>query len=88
MCEVPQRRDMGAQMRIVGKQRLAAGGQRAIDDPVVRSQRFGLAAEQQIAHDGIPGDALRESRRPRLTIVVQAFSASARTIDMPRARRR
>ena len=39
--EIPERRHVGAEVRIVGEQRLAAGGQRAVDHPVVRAERFG-----------------------------------------------
>ena len=38
--EVPERRHVRAEMRVVGEQRLAACGERAVDDPVVRAERF------------------------------------------------
>ena len=44
--EIPERGNVRAEMRIVGEQRLAARRQRAVDDPVVRSERFGRAAKQ------------------------------------------
>jgi hypothetical protein len=41
-------------MRIVGEQRLTGGAQGAVDDPVVRAERFDQATtEQEVAYRGV-----------------------------------
>ena len=47
--QIPERGHVRAEMRIVGEQRLAAGGQRAVDDPVVRAERFGPSRRRAAA---------------------------------------
>ena len=83
--EIPGRRQPRAEMRIVGEQRLAAGGQRAVDDPVVRAERFGRrAAEQEVARrrdrrrDSADANAADQRAAGRLASVRPAGSASSR----------
>ena len=72
MCARYQSRGhVRAEMRVVGEQRLAAGGQRAVDHPVVRAERFEpSAAEQQLPDRVVAAERPRRtrstsSRRPR-----------------------
>ena len=57
--EIPGRGQPRAEMRIVGEQRLAAGRQRAVDDPVVRAERF--CSEPPRAGRGDGGQPVRQS---------------------------
>ena len=47
MCARYQSDGTRAEMRVVGEQRLAAGGERAVDDPVVRAERFEPSATEE-----------------------------------------
>ena len=59
--QIPHGGQPGGEMRIVGQERLAGRRQRAVDDPVVRADRFSArAAEQEI---GDRGRSLRQSGR-------------------------
>ena len=64
--EIPERGQLRAKMRVVGEQRLAAGGARAVHHPVVGTERFGRgAAEQQVGDGGLAArQALSERVRP------------------------
>ena len=62
--EIPGGRQPRAEMRIVGQERLAASRQRAVDDPVVRTDRLSArVAEQKIADGRIAGRERAEKRR-------------------------
>src|SRR5437763_4920397 len=65
MREIPERWNLRAEMRIVGQHRFLRRGHRAIDDPVVRSERL----------TGSGQDGRCEGVRPEtLTVVVQALT--------------
>ena len=53
--EVPGRWRLGSEVRVVREEWLSRRAQRAVNDPVVRAERFNLrAAEKQVADAGEP----------------------------------
>jgi len=63
--EVPRRRQPCAEMRIVGEQRLAARGQRAVHDPVVGAEAVGGRAGQELTRRRVARfERRRERARP------------------------
>ena len=82
--QIPERGHVRGEVRIVGEQGLAARGERAVDDPVVRPEALGgAAAAEQIADEYVAGreacgEAGGPARRPAVGRVLGSRRLRAR----------